>query len=144
MSPAAKIFAMVAKCSQTALRTPRADAQRNRERILEIAKKAFRGSGANISLDDVGGRPQMSMSTVNSPAEYARGELSLPVLLVGDLFHPIDHLAIQFFLDCYMRHCRGRRGTVPVLLARREPDHVARPDLLDGAAFTLSPAAAGR
>jgi AcrR family transcriptional regulator len=34
-------------------RKPRADAQRNRERILEIAKDAFTRSGANISLDDV-------------------------------------------------------------------------------------------
>jgi AcrR family transcriptional regulator len=35
------------------MRKPRADAQRNRERILEIAKHAFTRSGANISLDDV-------------------------------------------------------------------------------------------
>ena len=34
-------------------RKPRADAQRNRQRILEIAKEAFTRSGANISLDDV-------------------------------------------------------------------------------------------
>src|ERR1700720_780124 len=34
-------------------RKPRADAQRNRERILEIAKTAFTRSGADISLDDV-------------------------------------------------------------------------------------------
>jgi AcrR family transcriptional regulator len=34
-------------------RKPRADALRNRERILEVAKKAFTQSGANVSLDDV-------------------------------------------------------------------------------------------
>jgi len=34
-------------------RKPRADAQRNRERILEIAKQAFSRTGANISLDEV-------------------------------------------------------------------------------------------
>jgi AcrR family transcriptional regulator len=34
-------------------RKPRADAQRNRDRILEIATAAFTRSGANISLDDV-------------------------------------------------------------------------------------------
>ncbi len=34
-------------------RKPRADALRNRERILEIAKKAFTQFGANVSLDDV-------------------------------------------------------------------------------------------
>src|SRR5580700_2187561 len=34
-------------------RKPRADAQRNRERILEVAKQAFTRSGANASLDDI-------------------------------------------------------------------------------------------
>src|ERR1700760_4514190 len=34
-------------------RKPRADAQRNRERILEVAKAAFARSGANTSLDDI-------------------------------------------------------------------------------------------
>jgi AcrR family transcriptional regulator len=44
---------MPVKRSQPVQRRPRADAQRNHERILEIAKKAFTRSGANISLDDV-------------------------------------------------------------------------------------------
>jgi len=34
-------------------RKPRTDAQRNRERILEVAKGAFTRSGANASLDDI-------------------------------------------------------------------------------------------
>jgi AcrR family transcriptional regulator len=34
-------------------RKPRTDAQRNRERILEVAKQAFTRSGANASLDDI-------------------------------------------------------------------------------------------
>jgi AcrR family transcriptional regulator len=44
---------MTPKRSEPAGRKPRADAQRNRERILEIAKEAFTRSGANTSLDDV-------------------------------------------------------------------------------------------
>ena len=44
---------MSAKRSQPVQRRPRADARRNHERILEIAKEAFTHSGANISLDDV-------------------------------------------------------------------------------------------
>lgn len=44
---------MAKKRSESTLREPRADAQRNRERILEIAKKAFTRSGANTSLDDI-------------------------------------------------------------------------------------------
>lgn len=34
-------------------RKPRADAQRNRERILNVAKEAFARHGANASLDDI-------------------------------------------------------------------------------------------
>jgi len=34
-------------------RKPRLDAQRNRERILEVAKHAFTRHGANASLDDI-------------------------------------------------------------------------------------------
>jgi AcrR family transcriptional regulator len=44
---------MAKKRSQPVPRKPRADALRNRERILEIAKESFTRSGANISLDDV-------------------------------------------------------------------------------------------
>jgi AcrR family transcriptional regulator len=39
--------------SQSAGRKPRIDAQRNRQRILEVAKQAFTQSGANASLDDI-------------------------------------------------------------------------------------------
>src|SRR5580704_10698124 len=38
---------------QASVRKPRSDAQRNRERILEVAKEAFTRSGANTSLDDI-------------------------------------------------------------------------------------------
>ena len=44
---------MVRKRSPSAERKPRADAQRNRERILEVAKVAFTRFGANASLDDI-------------------------------------------------------------------------------------------
>jgi AcrR family transcriptional regulator len=44
---------MIKNTPQPVSRKPRADAQRNRERILEIAKDAFTQSGANTSLDDI-------------------------------------------------------------------------------------------
>jgi AcrR family transcriptional regulator len=34
-------------------RKPRADAERNRDRVLEVAKEAFTRSGADASLDDI-------------------------------------------------------------------------------------------
>ncbi len=44
---------MSRKSSTAVGRKPRADAQRNRERILEAAKEAFTRSGADASLDDI-------------------------------------------------------------------------------------------
>jgi AcrR family transcriptional regulator len=44
---------MTKKRSPSDGRKPRTDAQRNRERILEVAKQAFTRSGANASLDDI-------------------------------------------------------------------------------------------
>jgi AcrR family transcriptional regulator len=46
-------FAMLEKHPKRVRRKPRADAQRNRERILEVAKQAFARHGANASLDDI-------------------------------------------------------------------------------------------
>ncbi len=44
---------MSTKSKKAAPRKPRTDAQRNRERILEVAKEAFTRSGADASLDDI-------------------------------------------------------------------------------------------
>src|SRR5260370_8287997 len=44
---------MATKRSKSVLRKPRIDAQRNRARILEVAKQAFTRRGANASLDDI-------------------------------------------------------------------------------------------
>jgi AcrR family transcriptional regulator len=44
---------MTRKRSPSLSRKPRADAQRNRERILEVAKLEFTRSGADASLDDI-------------------------------------------------------------------------------------------
>jgi AcrR family transcriptional regulator len=44
---------MTNRRSPSVNRKPRADAQRNREHILEVAKQAFTRSGAEASLDDI-------------------------------------------------------------------------------------------
>jgi AcrR family transcriptional regulator len=44
---------MPTKNQKIARRKPRTDAQRNRERILKVAKEAFTRSGVNASLDDI-------------------------------------------------------------------------------------------
>ena len=48
-----QLFLMATKRPQSRDRKPRTDAQRNRERILEVAKEAFTRSGAQTSLDDI-------------------------------------------------------------------------------------------
>ncbi len=45
-------------------RRPRADAQRNRERILEVAKEAFTRSGADTSLDDIARQAEVGAGTL--------------------------------------------------------------------------------
>lgn len=44
---------MATKRTLSAQRKPRADAERNRDRVLEVAKEAFTRSGADASLDDI-------------------------------------------------------------------------------------------
>src|SRR3954454_1667646 len=92
--------------------------------------------------------PRVRFFIVSSPSgawlavDGSRYPWSGPVLLVTDLFHPVDGLAVERFGDRDVCHRRGGSGPVPVLLARLEPDHVARPDHLDRTTLTLHPAAA--
>jgi AcrR family transcriptional regulator len=55
---------MVKRRSHPVSRKPRADAQRNRERILEVAKEAFTRFGANASLDDMAKRARVGAGTL--------------------------------------------------------------------------------
>src|SRR4029077_6814009 len=64
MSPVTWIFAMPKKHSQPAGRKPRSDAQRNRDRILEVAKEAFARTGPNTSLDEIAKEAQVGAGTL--------------------------------------------------------------------------------
>jgi AcrR family transcriptional regulator len=55
---------MPKKHAQPAGRKPRSDAQRNRDRILEVAKEAFARSGANTSLDDIAKQAEVGAGTL--------------------------------------------------------------------------------
>jgi AcrR family transcriptional regulator len=57
-------FGMPTKRSQPPKRKPRADALRNRARILEVAKEAFNRSGANASLDDIAKEARVGPGTL--------------------------------------------------------------------------------
>lgn len=55
---------MPRKPIKTSPRKPRADAQRNRERILEVAKKAFSKSGVHASMDDIAKQARVGPGTL--------------------------------------------------------------------------------
>jgi AcrR family transcriptional regulator len=55
---------MAAKSFRVANRKPRADAMRNRERILTVAKQEFTRSGANASLEEIAQRAGVGPGTL--------------------------------------------------------------------------------
>jgi|SRR6266567_2113776 len=55
---------MTTKRSQPVQRKLRSDAQRNRERILEVAKEAFTQFGADASLDDIAKQAAVGAGTL--------------------------------------------------------------------------------
>src|SRR6266702_2902774 len=59
---------------------------------------------------------------------------SISILLVADLFQPIDVPAVDGFLDGDVAHPGGRRGSMPVLHSGWNAHHIARADFLDRAA----------
>jgi hypothetical protein len=86
------------------------------------------------------GRSNFGNTTGTSRAG-PRDELqSALVLLVSNVLHPIDDPAVERFLNGDMRHRARWGGAVPMLLVRRKPDDVARPDFLNSSALVLRPA----
>jgi AcrR family transcriptional regulator len=55
---------MKKKSAKTVIRKPRADAQRNRERILEVAKQVFTRRGADASMDEIAKRAKIGPGTL--------------------------------------------------------------------------------
>jgi AcrR family transcriptional regulator len=55
---------MTTKRSKPIERRPRKDAQRNRERILEVAKEAFTRFGGDASLDDIAKQAEVGAGTL--------------------------------------------------------------------------------
>jgi hypothetical protein len=64
------------------------------------------------------------------------------IFLVGNLLHPDDAHAIQSFLNSDVGHGGSSRCSVPMLVTRRAPDHVASTYFDNGFTFALSPSAA--
>src|SRR5205807_4318370 len=72
------------------------------------------------------------------------GHMSLSVLCLAHVFHPLDNLAVvELFLNRYVRHRGGRRRAMPMLFVRREQHRIARPNFLDRSSPAFRPAAPG-
>src|SRR4051794_28919708 len=65
------------------------------------------------------------------------------VLLVGDVFEPVDGLAVELLLDGDVGHRRRGRRAVPVLFAGGEPHDVTGANLFNGSAPALDAAGPG-
>src|SRR5246500_1387674 len=83
----AKTTKTMAKQSLEAVRKPRADAQRNRDRLLEAAKAGFSAGGAEASLEAVARRAGVGIGTLyrHFPTREA--------LFEAVYRHEVDHLA---------------------------------------------------
>jgi len=66
------------------------------------------------------------------------------IVCVADRLKPLHDLVVERFVHRDVGHGRIRRGAVPVLLPRRDPDHVAGLDGFDRAARAPHSAAAVR
>jgi AcrR family transcriptional regulator len=55
---------MKKSAARKTVRKPRSDAQRNRERILEVAKQAFTRRGADASMDEIAKRAKIGPGTL--------------------------------------------------------------------------------
>src|SRR5215470_2370183 len=75
--------------------------------------------------------------------DHALATNSHLILLVADVFHPGDVLAVERLLGGDMNHACPWRCTVPVLFVRRNPHNVTCLDLAHFAAPALYPARAG-
>ena len=65
------------------------------------------------------------------------------IFIVADFLHPVYGLAVVMFQDGYVCHrCRWSR-TVPMFLARRAPDDIARPDFSFQSSVAFDPTTAG-
>jgi AcrR family transcriptional regulator len=105
-------------------RKPRADAQRNRERILEMAKKEFKRSGANASLEEIGRQAGVGPGTMyrHFPTRDAlieavyRTEVQKLAAAAGQFSRAMAPLAaLRAWMLLFIEHVAAKQIIAPVL-----------------------------
>jgi AcrR family transcriptional regulator len=105
-------------------RKPRADAERNRERILEVAKKIFTRDGAAASLDDIARRSGIGSGTlyrhfptrddlIEAVYRSEVEKLAAAEQRFASSMPPLEALRAWMFL--FIDHISGKMLIVPVM-----------------------------
>src|SRR5258706_3624055 len=82
-------------------------------------------SGADATAG-AGDEPDLAYNSL----PFIRASIPGLVLLVGNVFHPLDDFAVERFLDRDVRYRRGCGCAMPVFFAGGNPNDVAGADLL--------------
>jgi len=115
---------MATKHSKTAVRKPRTDGQRNRERILKVAKEAFTRLGASASLDDIARQAAVGPGTLyrHFPTRDAlieavyRAEvekLAAAALNFAEVMPPLE--ALRAWMRLFVDHIAEKQIIAPAL-----------------------------
>ena len=115
---------MATKSSQPVQRKPRADAERNRARVLEVAKEAFTRFGADASLDDIAKQAGVGAGTLyrHFPTREALIEavyrtevekLAAAELNFAETMPPIE--ALRAWMMLFVDYIAAKKIIAPVL-----------------------------
>ena len=115
---------MARKPSKTVQRRPRTDAQRNRERILEVAREAFTRSGADASLDEISKQAGVGAGTLyrHFPTRDALIEavyqsevekIASAARKLGDDLAPLE--ALRAWMLLFVDHIAAKQIIAPAL-----------------------------
>lgn len=117
---------MAVKADKSADKKPRADAQRNHERILEVAKKEFTRSGADASLEEIARKAGVGPGTLyrHFPtredlfvAVYRSGmeKLAMAERRLAETLPPVE--ALRAWLLLFVDSVEAKQIIAPVLNA---------------------------
>src|ERR1700684_2706295 len=123
---------MAMKRPQPAQRKPRADAERNRDRVLEVAKEAFTRSGADASLDDIAKQAGVGPGTLyrhfpsrqdllKAVYQAAAEKLATAATEFAETLPPID--ALRAWMMLFVDYIADKQIIAPALNALVDDPH---------------------